>query len=69
MSAAAGMMLLAVESMFRDVRLWGRWRRLALLLAPLCLVPVAMGFLQYRGWLPLPTGGVWDQIGWFLGDI
>ena len=62
MATAAGVLLPSMISMFRDIRLWGKWKRLARILAVVWLVPVALGVIQYLGWLPIPVGGVWGSV-------
>lgn len=62
MATAAGVLMPSMVSLFRDIRLWGKWKRLALVLAVFWLVPIALGALQYLGWLPIPVGGVWESI-------
>lgn len=63
MATAAGVLLPSMISMFRDIRLWGKWKRLALVLAFCWPVPITLGALQYLGWLPIPVGGVLEIIG------
>ena len=61
MASAAGALLLSMVSLFRDIRLWGKWKRLSRVLAFGWLVPIALGAIQYSGWLPM-VGGIWEII-------
>ena len=69
MGAALGVAIPAIASLHRDIRLWGRWRQLVMVFAVLWLIPVAMGLIEFVGWVTYDPNSLWRWLTSFSSDV
>ena len=67
--AALGVAIPAIASLYRDIRLWGQWRKPVMVFAVLWLIPVALGLIEFVGWVTYDPNSLWRWLTSFSTDV